>query len=201
MIIDRSFYARDTVVVARQLLGKILVREINGVTLSGIIVETEAYRGNDDPASHAYRGKTKRNAPMFQEVGHLYVYFIYGNHFCCNVVAKKSGASAGAVLIRAIEPVNGIDLMRLHRTQQKSRQKKQQNVSTLTNGPGKLTQALQITKGHSGIDVTRCGCVYVLQGQAVEKMAIKETPRIGINVGLDKRWRFYVSDSSCVLQR
>ncbi len=146
--INRSFYQRDTVTVAQDLLGKLLVRELNGQVLLGIIVETEAYTF-DDPASHTYCGKTARNAPMFGDVGHAYVYFIYGNHFCFNIVAKENDMPAGAVLIRALEPMNGIALMHKHR--------KKHNVRILTNGPGKLAQALHITKQHSGLDITQKG--------------------------------------------
>ena len=137
-LVTRSFYARDTVKVAQDLLGKTLVRDVNGIVVSGIIVETEAYRYKDDPASHSYGGMTERNKAMFGQVGRAYVYFTYGMHFCVNAVARSPDYSAGAVLIRSIIPQQGIDFM--------SKQRKTSDISNLANGPAKLTQALQITK-------------------------------------------------------
>ena len=113
--LPRSFYARDTVIVAKGLLGKKIVRKVGNQRISGIITETEAYRHKDDPASHAYRRKTERNKAMFEEVGRAYVYFTYGMYFCFNVVAKKPKAEAGAVLIRAIYPEKGIEVMKKNR--------------------------------------------------------------------------------------
>ena len=155
----RSFFQRDTVVVARQLIGHILVRKINGVVLAGIITETEAYRGDDDPACHAYRGKTKRTEPMFGKEGYAYVYFIYGNHFCFNIVAKSATQKAGAVLIRAIKPLLGIEIMK------QFRQKEDEKL--LTNGPGKLTQALAVTKDHNFIDCTKSNELFVEKGGSI----------------------------------
>src|SRR6478752_4307583 len=108
-VLARSFYDRDTVDVARDLLGKILVRKINGNTISGVISETEAYRYKDDPASHTFGGMTERNKAMFGEVGKAYVYFTYGMHYCVNAVAHSDDYPAGAVLIRSLVPKNGID--------------------------------------------------------------------------------------------
>ena len=144
-IIPRSFYARDTVEVAQDLLGKILVRKINGHTLSGIIVETEAYRYKDDVASHSFGGMTERNKAMFDEVGKAYVYFTYGMHYCVNAVARSPDYEAGAVLIRSIIPQRGINFM--------SKQRKAREISNLTNGPAKLTQALKITKKEYGENI------------------------------------------------
>ena len=137
-ILPREFYSRDTVTVAKSLLGKKIVRRIGKQEISGIIIETEAYRHADDPASHAFRKITERNKVMFDEVGKAYVYFTYGMHYCFNVVAKSSKFEAGAVLIRAITPEKGIEIMEKNRGT-KDRKK-------LTNGPAKLTQALGITK-------------------------------------------------------
>jgi len=181
-IVPGSFYERDTVTVARALLGKRIIRTLDRFTLSGIITQTEAYCFSNDPASHAYRGKTKRNAAMFGPVGHAYVYFIYGNHFCFNIVARKSTMQAGAVLIRAIEPLKGIDLMHKHRG------KKERKI--LTDGPGKLAQALGITTSHNGVNLVQQGQLYVTEGDSIDTTTIYATPRIGISVGQDKLWRF-----------
>lgn len=185
---DRRFYARDTVTVARELLGKILVRVIDNYRLSGIIVETEAYGSSDDEASHAYRGVTNRNKVMFGEVGYSYVYFTYGNYYCFNVVAKDSNKDAGAVLIRAIEPLEGIEIMKKNRRRE----------DNLTNGPGRLTQALMIDRNLNGLDLTIKGPLYIINGYKLEEDEIVSTPRIGIKVGLDKSWRFYIKNNRFV---
>jgi DNA-3-methyladenine glycosylase len=182
LILDYSFYQRDTVVVAKDLLGKKLVRIIDGTILSGIITETEAYCFSDDPASHAYRGKTVRNTPMFGNPGSAYIYFIYGNHFCFNIVAKKENQIAGAVLIRAVQPAAGIELMH------QLRNKKDERI--LANGPGKLTQAFQINKSHNLIDLTQINELYVTMGVTPEK--VHATPRIGISQAQEKLWRFVI---------
>ena len=118
-LLPRKFYSRDTVTVAKELLGKKLVRKIGAQTISGIITETEAYRHSDDPASHAYRKKTERNKAMFEEVGKAYVYFTYGMYFCFNVVARNQKVEAGAVLIRAIHPEKGKEIMIKNRDKKK----------------------------------------------------------------------------------
>jgi len=189
-IIKREFYSRDTIDIAQDLLGKILVRAVNGKILSGMIVESEAYRSTDDPASHSYRGKTERNSVMFGEVGHAYVYFTYGNHYCLNIVAKDDATPAGAVLIRAIEPIDGVSIMHKYR--------KSQDPYNLTSGPGKLTQALKITKKQNGIDVTRKGELHVVNGRDISRSDIVATSRIGIRVALDKQWRFLIADNKFV---
>ncbi|MDH3765039.1 MAG: DNA-3-methyladenine glycosylase, partial [Nitrosopumilus sp.] len=128
-ILPRDFYLQDTVTVARNMLGKKIIRKIGRHELSGIIIETEAYRYKDDPASHAFRNITERNKAMFGEVGKAYVYFTYGMHYCFNVVARHPKVDAGAVLIRAIEPEKGIKKMQENRIKQ--------NLKDLTNGPAK----------------------------------------------------------------
>ncbi len=192
-IIERQFYNRDTIAVAKDLLGKILVRVVNGRVLSGMIVESEAYRSTDDPASHSYRGKTERNSVMFGEVGHAYVYFTYGNHYCLNIVAKGNDTPAGAVLIRAIEPIEGMSLMHKYRNTR--------DPYNLTSGPGKLTQALKITREQNGVDVTRKGELYVLNGKSIDESQIVAAPRIGIRVALDKQWRFLIADNKFVSKK
>ena len=179
-ILPKEFYQRDTVIVAKDLLGKKLVRKICNYEMSGIIIETEAYRHKDDPASHAFRKITDRNKVMFGEVGIAYVYFTYGMHYCFNVVAKKSKIPAGAVLIRGINPEKGIEKM------EKNRNTK--NLKNLTNGPAKLTQALEITKEQYGVDLTKKLKIYIEDGVYIKK--IKKSTRVGIKNGKEMLWNF-----------
>ncbi len=183
--LSQSFYNRDTVTVARELLGAILVREYKGTVLAGIITETEAYC-SIDPACHAYRGKTERNAALFGPVGHTYVYFIYGAHFCVNLVAREASMPAGGVLLRGLEPIQGIEIMQRNRDGA--------TIKNLTNGPGKITQALGITKQDMGINATQPGPLYVMPGREVLSSEIIATPRIGISAGQDLLWRFYLKE-------
>ena len=192
---NSSFYQRPTEVVAKDLLGKKLVRTIRNnnkqFRLAGIIVETEAYGHSDDLASHAYVGPTGRNKIMFGNVGRAYVYFTYGNHFCLNVSARRSKVEAGAVLIRGIEPVEGVELMRQFRPVD--------NIFSLTSGPGKLTQALNITSSLNGTDMTNPESeIYIESGKRTK--GIVTTPRIGITRAMDKEWRF-VDPSSPFISR
>jgi DNA-3-methyladenine glycosylase len=195
---NSSFYQRPTEVVARDLVGKKLVRTIRNnkkqFRLAGIIVETEAYGYSDDLASHAYVGLTGRNKVMFGNVGRAYVYFTYGNHFCLNVSARRSKVEAGAVLIRGIEPVEGIELMRQFRPVD--------DIFSLTSGPGKLTQALNITSLLNGTDMTNSESeIYIEFGKRPKR--IITTPRIGITRAVDKEWRFVDTSSpfiSCKFQ-
>ena len=184
-LVTRSFYARDTVKVAQDLLGKTLVRNINGNIISGIIVETEAYRHKDDAASHSFGGMTERNKAMFDEVGRAYVYFTYGMHYCVNAVARSPDYAAGAVLIRSLFPRHGIDFM--------SRQRETLDISNLTNGPAKLTQALKITKKEYGEDLTKKSDLYIVDGIKIKRSEIKAGPRIGIKKAIDKLWNFKIS--------
>lgn len=182
-ILPRKFYSKDTVTVAKNLLGKKIIRKIGRNEISGIITETEAYRHNDDPASHAFRKITDRNKIMFGDVGFAYVYFTYGMHFCFNVVAKNSKKAAGAVLIRAIEPEKGIKVMQRNRGIE--------NLKNLTNGPAKLAQALDITKEHYGVDLTKKSKLYITEGIKAEK--ITSSQRIGITKAIDKLWNFKIT--------
>ena len=179
-VLPRSFYRRDTGKVAKELLGKVLVRYWRGKRLSGRIVEVEAYF-EDDPASHAFRGETPRNKPMFEEEGRAYVYFIYGNHYCLNVVTERAGV-AGAVLIRALEPIEGIKLMQ--------RAREVPGIENLTNGPGKLTQAFRIGKKENRADLVR-GDLVIEEGKK-EKFKIVATGRIGITEAKSRPLRFYI---------
>jgi DNA-3-methyladenine glycosylase len=192
---NSSFYQRPTEVVAKDLVGKKLVRTIRNnkkhFRLAGIIVETEAYGYSDDLASHAYVGPTDRNKVMFGNVGRAYVYFTYGNHFCLNVSARRSKVEAGAVLIRGIEPVEGVELMRQFRPVD--------DIFSLTSGPGKLTQALNITSSLNGTDMTNPESeIYIESGKRPKD--IVTTPRIGITRAMDKEWRF-VDPSSPFISR
>jgi len=181
-IVPRSFYAQGTAAAARSLLGKFLVHG----RAAGRIVETEAYLGRGDPAAHAYRGSTERTRVIFGPPGHAYVYFIYGMYECLNLVTEPDGV-AGCVLIRAVEPVAGIELMRARRPGARS-------VEELASGPGKLTCAFDITRRHYGADVTRGELtVRALRHEAPFK--ILETPRIGIAVAADLPLRFVIAGS------
>lgn len=180
--LPRKFYLKDTVTVAKNLLGKKIIRKIGRTEISGIITETEAYRHKDDPASHAFRRITDRNKAMFGDVGMAYVYFTYGMYYCFNVVAKNQKTDAGAVLIRAIEPEKGVKKM------QKNRNKT--DLKNLTDGPAKLTQALEITKEHYGIDLTRNSKLYITEG--IKPKKIISSPRIGIKEATEKLWNFKI---------
>ena len=189
-----EFYLQDTREAAQKLLGQRLVRTLpTGEVLSGIIVETEAYL-TDDPACHAYRGQTPRNAAMFGPPGHAYVYFTYGLHMMLNLVCGPA-RTAEAVLLRALEPVDGIETMRQNRGGLKE-------TRQLTNGPGKLAQALALTRlAHNGLSVTAPGGeLYVLpqDGPALETVA---TTRIGISQGVDLPWRYYVRGNTFVSRK
>jgi DNA-3-methyladenine glycosylase len=160
--------------------------------LAGVIVETEAYGHSDDLASHAYVGPTGRNKIMFGDVGRAYVYFTYGNHYCLNVSARSSKIEAGAVLIRGIEPIEGVELMRQFRPVD--------NIFSLTSGPGKLTQALNITSSLNGTDMTNSESeVYIEFGKRPKRIAA--TPRIGITQAVDREWRFVDPSSSFISRK
>jgi len=182
-----AFFDRRTETVAKELLGKYLTLRTKTATLSGLIVETEAYHEND-PASHSYKGKTPRNAPMFGKPGHAYVYFTYGMHWCFNIVTEKDG-TAGAVLIRAVEPVSGIELMKKNR--------KKKDVYQLTNGPAKFTQAFGITEKYNNMDLIN-GAIGIYDERQRMPGSIVRTNRIGISVAKDDLMRFYVRDNPFV---
>jgi DNA-3-methyladenine glycosylase len=179
--LSRSFYQRYTPVVAFELIGKILVFKQKEALFSARIVETEAYLGHQDPASHAYRGVTPRNRVMFGPPGVSYVYFTYGNHHCLNVVTEEDG-TAGAVLIRALEPISGIEVMTKRRGQVK--------LEALTSGPGKLTQAFGITREHSGLNLTQAP-FYIAEGDREESIPVRADRRIGISQAKELLFRFY----------
>jgi len=188
--LPRGFYERNTITVARELLGKILIRRINGITLAGRIVETEAYCGFRDPASHAFKGKTPRNSVMFSRGGLAYVYFIYGSSYCLNATTEREG-EPGAVLIRALEPDRGLRRM--------MRNRGKDIVHQLTNGPGKLSQAFSINLAFNGEDLTKSTRLCILERK--EPVRIKASPRIGISKGREQEWRYYVEGSPFVSKR
>lgn len=198
--LPRSFYLRPTLQVARDLLGKHLVRVLDGKKLIVRIVETEAYR-QDDPASHAFRGRTKRNDVMFWKGGHLYVYFTYGMHFCSNVVTGKEGMGE-AVLIRAVEPLDGVEEMMRNRFRSSGNPHTRDPGSphppvTLTNGPAKLCQALALQREQNGTDLLH-GEIYVLDAPRLSSSKIGRSARIGIVNGKEKKWRFFLKESRWV---
>lgn len=189
-----EFYLQDTRLVAQKLLGQRVLRRLpSGETLAGLIVETEAYL-TGDPACHAYRGQTPRNAAMFGPPGHAYVYFTYGLHMMLNLVCALEGV-AEAVLIRALEPTEGIDIMRENRGGiPETRQ--------LTNGPGKLAQALALTRlSHNGLDVTDVGSELQVLPHDYPPFETVVTTRIGITQGVDRPWRFYIQGNLYVSRR
>ncbi len=183
-----AFLAKSAAEVAPRLLGCLLVRELDGQLLTGRIVETEAY-DQTDTASHSYRGRTPRTDVMFGPAGHLYVYFTYGMHYCCNVVTGQTGEGS-AVLIRAIEPLEGLDMMRHHRGRPLP-------DGQLTNGPAKLCQALAIDKTWNGHDLRFAPFQLVIR-DPVPAADIVTTTRIGISQARDQPWRFYLRDNSFV---
>jgi DNA-3-methyladenine glycosylase len=175
------------VALARFLLGKLLVRELRGAQVIGRIVETEAYLQND-PACHAYRGMTPRNRSLFLETGHAYVYLCYGTSCLLNVASEGHGTGAG-VLLRALEPLAGIEHMRKGRTGLR--------LLDLARGPGRLTAALQVDLSHDGIDLFSGGCLWIGSDGAVVD-SIGESIRIGITKGADARLRYFVAGSDCL---
>jgi DNA-3-methyladenine glycosylase len=186
---DLDFYSRGTENVARELLGKKLVRMYDDGSgklqrLTGIIYETEAYGSKNDPASHAFNGRTNRNSVMFQDVGKAYVYFIYGMHHCMNVTAHAPNSDAGAVLIRSLIPIEGIDTM-IYLTNMK-------NKLNLTNGPGRLTKALDINRSHNGLNLTDNRSILHIE-DGIKPNKVLSTTRIGISRATEKYWRYLIA--------
>lgn len=188
-LLARRFYLRSPDLVARGLLGKVLRRRLDGEWLSGRIVETEAYFGQDDPAAHSFAGKTARNAVLFGPPGFTYVYFIYGMHWCLNVSCEPDG-EAGGVLFRALERLTGVATMaRLRGLPADAK------PSLLTSGPGRLCQALGITRAaQNGLDVTSAKSELQILDDGFRPASIEATPRIGISKAVERLHRFVVSD-------
>lgn len=183
--LPRTFYRQPTLKIANELLGKYLVRKWSDSFIIGKIVETEAYIGEEDPACHAARGKTDRNGVMYGQPGFAYIYFIYGMYFCLNVVTGEKGFPA-AILIRAVEPFSGIELMKKFRKTDLER--------NLTNGPGKLCQAFGLNREQNGADL--CGKeLFISSGEIIKRKDIARSKRIGIKVGIDPLWRFFVQNN------
>jgi len=187
-ILQRNFYKRDPAAVAKDLLGKVLVRRLDPEILSGKIVETEAYYGENDPASKAYKGRKTFNELMFMNVGKAFIYVVHGN-WLLNIVAHAKGG-VGAVLVRAIEPLQGIETM------QKNRNVRITNG--LTSGPGKLTKALAITKQLNGIDVTNESNQLVVVKGKDENLHICSSRRIGVKTDLPLKLRFFIEGNKFV---
>jgi len=193
-VLERAFYGRPTITVAAELIGKVLVHRTAAGTAAGMIVEVEAYIGEDDPACHAAPGPTARNAPLYGPPGVAYVYLNYGIHNLVNAVTEKEGSPA-AVLIRALEPVEGVGLMRKRR----SRDGAIPADHDLCRGPGNLTQALGITLAQNRLELTSERLWIEDRGRAVD--ALSWGPRIGIRVGIDRLWRCWADGHPCVSGR
>lgn len=195
--LPRNFYIRNTITVAKELLGKVLVKKEKRKLLAGAIVEVEAYDGSVDEAAHTFIGKTKRNEIMFNEGGYFYVYFTYGVHFCCNVVTgiKDEGT---AVLIRSVEPITGIKQMAKNRFNTIVVNEKEK--INLTNGPGKVCRAFNINREHYGIDLTG-NRIFILDRPKLSSKDIVVSKRIGIKKSVDLPWRFYIKDNPYVTKR
>ena len=194
-VFDRAFYAQDATTVARALLGAVLVRRLDGQRISGVIVETEAYRLQDDAASHGHAGPTPRNQPMWDAPGHAYVYFTYGMHWMLNAVCEPPGHPA-AVLIRAIAPCEGHDLIAANRPGRKPRE--------WTSGPARLTAALRITRAQNRADLLdSSGEVWIERGEPVPDDQVRIGPRIGLGKNVPEpwlsiAWRWWIGDNPYV---
>ncbi len=187
--LPRGFFARPSTAVAPELLGRVLVRVLpDGTRLSARLVEVEAYMP-DDPASHAYRGPTPRNLVMFGLPGRLYVYFTYGQHFCANVVTGREGEGS-AVLLRAAEPLEGLESMATNRGLDA--------VRLLCAGPGRLTQAMAIGRPDNGADLLRDRALQLRVGEPLPARRIARSTRVGVNVGIESRWRYFETGNAFV---
>ncbi|MCW3974853.1 MAG: DNA-3-methyladenine glycosylase [Candidatus Bathyarchaeota archaeon] len=186
-LLRKSFYERDPGVVAQQLLGNRLIRRLEGKTLEGLIVETEAYYSSKDPASRAYHGMKRYNKSMWDESGNIFIYNVH-NYWMFNIVAHESG-KVGAVLLRAIEPIKGIDIMKANR--------RIEDVRLLTSGPGRLSRALKIDKSLNNSSVTsNKNSVFVTKN--LMKFEVETSHRIGVRIDLDKELRFYIKGNKFV---
>lgn len=190
--LTQSFFNRPTLTVAPKLLGAKLATCRNGVCTSGMIVEVEAYRGDIDQAAHSYGPRTPRNEVMFLEGGRCYVYFIYGMHHCVNVVTEPEGSGA-AVLIRALEPIEGIEIMK--------RRRGVKNLRELTNGPGKICQALGIDKKMLGQHFLSSTAIRLESYRRIPGAMIGQSTRIGISKSKHLPWRFYIKGNAWVSRK
>ncbi|CDI49101.1 DNA-3-methyladenine glycosylase [Clostridium tetani] len=203
MKIQRKFYEKSALQVAKDLLGKILVHEVEGITLKGKIVETEAYIGAIDKASHAYGGKkTERVMPLYGKPGTAYVYLIYGIYHCFNVITKVEGEAEG-VLIRAIEPLEGIEKMSYLRYKKPISEISKTQFKNLTTGPGKLCIALNINKDNNKQDLCNEGSLYI-EHNYEKNLNIVESKRVGIDYAEEAKdflWRFYIEDNPWISKK
>jgi len=198
--LPRAFYDRPTLDVASDLLGKVLVHERRGVRTSGAIVEVEAYIGESDPACHAAPGPTRRNEPLYGPPGHAYVYLNYGIHSLVNVVTQARGSPA-AVLIRALDPLEGVEVMRRRRARQikgrrRSVERSEWSSHELCRGPGNLTMAMGITLAENRVDLL--GCRLFIEDRGIRLGPLAWGPRIGIRVGTEHPWRVCVAGHPAV---
>lgn len=202
MKLNREFFQRDGREVAEDLLGKILVHKVEGKTLKGKIVETEAYMGNIDKASHAYNGRrTTRTEPLYGDAGISYVYFIYGKYYCFNIITNKKDVAQG-VLIRAVEPLENQDYMAHLRFNKNYDQLTKREIKNLTNGPSKLCLALNITKENNFEDLIDSENLYVEDNN--EKIEIVKAKRIGIDYAEEAKdflWRYYIKDNEFISKK
>ena len=186
-----AFFDRDPRRVARDLLGKLVVRRLSRQILTARVVETEAYLGKNDPAAHSFSGRTPRNAVLFGPPGYAYVYFIYGNHYCLNVSCLPDN-EAGGVLFRAVEPVTGVSAMA------KARGLPPVSAPRVTNGPGKLTEALSITRADNGLNLTDATQSLYLAEDDFARPRIGATTRVGITKAAHLKLRYFIRDNAFV---
>ena len=202
-ILEKHFYKQGALTLAKELLGKTLVRNIDNVTLKGKIVETEAYIGEIDKASHAYNGRrTERTEPLFREGGISYVYFIYGKYYCFNVISGIENKGEG-VLIRALEPLNEFDYLAKKRFNKNYEELSEAKKKSITNGPSKLCMAFSIDKSENYMKLYEKGDFYIEDGE-LEKFEIVETTRIGIDYAeeaIDFPWRFYIKGNKYISKK
>ncbi|MGD8781694.1 MAG: DNA-3-methyladenine glycosylase [Ignavibacteria bacterium] len=196
--LSKKFYTRKNVLeIAKDLLGKYFVKKTKGEFISGKIVEVEAYDGSIDEAAHSFNSKTKRNEVMFKEGGYLYVYFIYGMYFCANIVTGLLNQRT-AILIRGIEPIEGIETMFKNKFGNIDFDSKK--IPSLTNGPGKICLAFDINKSHNGTDLMDDE-IFLVDNKKIAPQNIAATKRIGIKKSQDLLWRFYIKDNPFVSQK
>jgi len=201
--LNREFYNRNSLLVAQELLGKYLVNNIQGIKFFGRIVEVEAYMGPEDKAAYSYKNLlTKRTEIMYGDAGYAYVYFIYGMHFCMNVVVEAKGKPQ-AVLIRALEPIRPIWDMAERRYSKNFEKLKRSELINLTNGPGKLCKAMGINKEHNGENL--CGeKLYITQGENEDKFKIIRAKRINIDYAEEAKdypWRYYIENNPYISKK
>jgi DNA-3-methyladenine glycosylase len=198
--VNAAFYARPTLDVLHDIIGKVLVHDLHGRRVSGVIVEAEAYIGESDPACHAAPGPTARNAPLYGPPGRAYVYLNYGLHYLVNAVTEQAGSPA-AILIRALEPLEGVDVMRCRRLRARRRASTPAGGRTihstdLCRGPGNLTVALGVSLKQNTLDLT--AGPLTIEDHGIRAAHLAWTPRIGIRVGVDRPWRCYWKGNRCV---